>query len=57
MTRRELLDLALMGISLAALVARAVAMALTDIDQGLQDFRVDGPHYIPCEWEAEVDEQ
>jgi hypothetical protein len=39
MSRRDAIDLGLAAVSLAALIARVIAMAMSDLDQGLRDFR------------------
>jgi hypothetical protein len=47
-SRRDVIELACMAVGLAALVSRAVALALTDIDRGLRGWSLDTvPDVVP----------
>jgi hypothetical protein len=56
MTRRDILALVSAAVGLAALVSRAVALALSDIDRGLRDWSLDTvPDVVPLWLDEEVD--
>lgn len=54
-TRREAIDLAYMAVSLAALIARTVALALADLDRGLRSYAVEIPSVIPEYFYDDID--
>jgi hypothetical protein len=48
MSRRDAIDLGLMAVSLAALLARVLAMAMADLDEGLREW-VEEEAYVPAD--------
>lgn len=56
MTARRVLAAASLAVSLSALIARTVAVALTDLDRGLRSIHLDTvPDVVPLWLEEEVD--